>query len=262
VFAASESRRAGRVSDARLSVLDVATGALHDGDVLPVDFATVVTTLDDPPAVLLASRAGAVGTGAWLAAWDPTRRELAWQTEAVSGDVRRDALYPTGPGRLLLLAGVHSGLEQRGAARIVPLDALRGPLEGVDTRTRLHVVEGQERGEVPRLVLLDADAPGRLVVADGRDGALRYEVRIPPVPPDDLRVAHGHDGFVLAADPLTQADPVTVRVFDGASGQERYSVLLDKFSLPGRADLALAEGTLVLADGGNLHVIRSESPGR
>jgi outer membrane protein assembly factor BamB len=262
VFTASESRRADHVSDARLSVLDVATGALQPGEVLPADFATVVTTLDEPPVVLLSSRAGAVGTGAWLAAWDPVRRDLAWQTEAVSGDVRRDALYPTGPGRLLLLAGVRTGLEQRGAARIVPLDALRGPLEGVDSHTRLHVVDGQDRGEVPRLVLLDVDAPGRLVVADGRGGELRYEVRIPPVPPDDLRVAHGHDGFVLAADPLTQADPVTVRVFDGASGRERYSVLLDKLSLPGRADLALAEGTLVLADGGSLHVIRSESRGR
>jgi hypothetical protein len=258
VFSAAESRRIDRLNDARLSVLDVVAGTLEPGAVLPADFASVVTTLEDPPSVLLSSRAGAVGTGAWLAAWDPATRELRWQAEVAPGDVRRDALYPTGAGRLLLLAGVRTGLDQRGAAQVIPVSAARGPLPAIDTHTRLHVVEGQTRGEVPRLVFLDVDDPGRLIVADGRTGELRYEVRIPPVPADDLRVVHGWDGFVLAADPLTQADPVTLRVFDGESGQERYSVLLDQLSLPGRADLALVEGAVILADGGMVYVIRSD----
>jgi hypothetical protein len=258
VFSAAESRRIDRLNDARLSVLDVVAGTLEPGAVLPADFASVVTTLEDPPSVLLSSRAGAVGTGAWLAAWDPATRELRWQAEVAPGDVRRDALYPTGARRLLLLAGVRTGLDQRGAAQVIPVSAARGPLPAIDTHTRLHVVEGQTRGEVPRLVFLDVDDPGRLIVADGRTGELRYEVRIPPVPADDLRVVHGWDGFVLAADPLTQADPVTLRVFDGESGQERYSVLLDQLSLPGRADLALVEGAVILADGGMVYVIRSD----
>ncbi|MHC5212043.1 MAG: outer membrane protein assembly factor BamB family protein [Planctomycetota bacterium] len=259
VFTATESLRTDRFADSRLSVLDVAAGTLEPGPVLPVDFASVVTTLEQPPAVLLSSRAGAVGTGAWLALWDPDVRDLLWQTEVAPGDVRRDALFPTTAGRLLLLAGVRSGLGQRGTAQVLPLDALRGPLAPIDTQTRLHVLEGQTQGAVPRLVFLDVDDPGRLLVADGRTGQLRYEVRIPPVPADDLRVIHGQDGFVLAADPLTQADPVTLRVFDGESGQERYSVRLDRFSLPGRADLALVEGAVVLADAGIVHVIRSET---
>jgi hypothetical protein len=36
-------------------------------------------------------------------------------------------------------------------------------------------------------------------------------------------------------------------------------VLLDQLSVPGRADLALVEGAVVLADGGTVHVIRSET---
>jgi hypothetical protein len=199
-----------------------------------------------------------VGTGSWLAAWDPVARALAWEAEVALGDVRRDALYPTAAGRLLLMAGVRSGREQRGAAQIVPVSAEGGPLPAIDTHTRLHIVGGQSQGAVPGLVFLDVDDSGRLLVADGRSGNLRYEVRIPPVPADDLRVVHGWDGFVLAADPLTQADPVTLRVFDGESGQERYSVLLDQLSLPGRADLALVEGAVILADGGMVYVIRSD----
>jgi outer membrane protein assembly factor BamB len=259
VFSATKSRLTDRFADTRLSVLDVAAGALLPGAVLPVDFAGVVTTLDEPPCVLLSSRAGAVGTGAWLAAWDPVERALAWQAEVAPGEVRRDALYPTVAGRLLLLAGVRTGSEQRGTAQIVPVSAERGPLPAIDTHTRLHIVGGQSRGAVPGLVFLDVDDQGRLIVADGRTGDLRYEVRIPPVAADDLRVIHGRDGFVLVADPLTQADPVTLRVFDGESGRERYSVLLDQLSVPGRADLALVEGAVVLADGGTVHVIRSET---
>jgi hypothetical protein len=258
VFTVKESRHTDRSEDSRMSVLDVVACTLEPGPVLPMDSANVVTTLQEPPTVLLSSRAGAVGAGARLAAWDPAMRELVWQTEVVPGDVRRDALYPTGPGRLLLLAGVRRGFEQRGAAQIIPIQAARGPLQAIDTGTRLHVVEGQMRGEVPRLVFMDVDDPGRLLVADGRTGELRYEVRIPPVAADDLRVIHGHDGFVLAVDPLTQANPVTLRVFDGESGQERYSVLLDQFSQPGRADLALVEGAVILADAGTVYVIRSD----
>jgi hypothetical protein len=80
---------------------------------------------------------------------------------------------------------------------------------------------------------------------------------VPEAQRDDMRVVHGRDGFVLASDPLTQADPLTVRLFDGPSGRERYSIRLDHFRLPGRADLALAESALVLADAGYVHLIRS-----
>jgi hypothetical protein len=53
---------------------------------------------------------------------------------------------------------------------------------------------------------------------------------------------------------------VTLRLFDGATGTERYSGTIEAPHGQGRVQLALAEGALVMAWGGTVHLLQSGAP--
>jgi hypothetical protein len=158
---------------------------------------------------------------------------------------------------MVLFASLPGGRSRRGSALLTPIDARLGPLAPVETGAPLSAINGQSAGEVPLLVMNDLEDTSRLVVADGRTGELRHEIRLPAAVSGYARVAHGRDGFVLIVEPLMRDASATVRLFDGETGRERYSTLLDSLHSQGRPEVTLVEGAVLLASGGRVAVLRS-----
>jgi hypothetical protein len=99
--------------------------------------------------------------------------------------------------------------------------------------------------------------PARLIVADGLTTQLRYSLRLPAVPGSGGRVLHGRDGFALVTDSRASGAGAALRLFDGDTGTERYSIAIDELFAAARPDVALAEGVVLLASGGRVTLIRS-----
>jgi len=95
------------------------------------------------------------------------------------------------------------------------------------------------------------------VVVDARTSERLYDLKLPAPLVLGARVIHGRDGFALIQESATPGATVTLRVLDGTTGEERYSDVVDVPRPQKRVELALAEGALVLASGGSIHVLRS-----
>jgi hypothetical protein len=226
-----------------------------------------VTALQDPPCLLLAQRRPPPVTGTWLGGWNPETGAVEWSVEVPTDAVDTHNLLEAGPGRAVLLCRtpVASGPEPM---RLLSFDSRAGLRATVDAGAGLERLAGRDDGPAPRLVLLDTVDGARLVVADGESGELRFELRLPAPAPgaprrsplDELAVVQGRDAFVLADLPTSSSLPTTLRVVDGESGRERYSVVLDAIGQNGRRDLAAVEGALLLAQGGSVRIVRSPHP--
>jgi hypothetical protein len=224
-----------------------------------------VVATDDPPLLLLSRRSGLSGTtpvpagGAGLMAWDPVRRQVLWEAGGLASVVTRaQSLYPAGQGRLLLSTLEPGGPGQGGLTVLTPVDARTGLLPPTRTGATLTTVTGQDKGLVPRLVLVDASDGTRLLVADAATSELRYEVHLPAaLTSSGARVLHGRDGFLLVHEPPFRDDPsATLRVFDAATGGERYSSVVSGLAVGGHPEVALAEGAVVLASRGTVTIVR------
>jgi hypothetical protein len=246
-------------------VVDVLRGTLIPDAPLQGEVPTVVLALDDPPLLMLSRRSGLTGTapvasgGAGLIAWDPARRQTLWEAGGLASVVQRQALYPAGQGRLLLSTLEPGGPGQGGLTVLTPVEARTGLLSPTRTGTTLAAVPGQDKGLVPRLVLVDASDATRVLVADAATAELRYEVRLPvALSSTGSRVLHGRDGFLLVHEPPFREDPsATLRVFDAATGNERYSTVVSGLKVGGHPEVVLAEGAVVLASGGTVTIVRS-----
>jgi len=258
--------REGVSATSRLAVLDVLRGTLAGGAPLLGEAPTVVLANDDPPLLMLSRRSGLTGTGpapagggASLIAWDPARRQPLWEAGGLASVVQRAALYPAGQGRLLLSTLEPGAPGQGGLTVLTPIDVRKGPLPPTRTGATLSIVSGQDKGLVPRLVFVDSGDPTRLLVADAATSELRYEVRLPaPLSSTGARVLHGRDGFLLVHEPPYREDPsATLRVFDAATGSERYSTVVSGLAGSGHPEVTLAEGAVVLASRGTVTIVRS-----
>jgi outer membrane protein assembly factor BamB len=259
VFTAGDLRSDGTMVDARLSLLDIVHGALEDSVVLPGASPTVVLTLDEPPTVLLSERASTGGSGTRLLAWDPVTREVTWQSDRLAGVVTRQVLYPAGDARLLLfesgaVRSLPSGEMPPGAV-LTPIDARDGPGLPMSAGEPVSILGGQSVGRAPRLVMKSVSDPGRLVVADARGAGTVTQLSLPRAVTEYARVTHARDGFLLTSEPLVPGADATLTIFDGDTGEQRYSTVLDDLRARGRTEMTLAEGAVVLANGGTIRVV-------
>ena len=264
VYAYGSTLNDGTPQDVRLWTLDLAAGDLREHSALPVASPGVVTALQDPPCLLLAQRQPPPVLGTWLGGWNPETGATEWSVEAPTDAVDAHTLLEAAAGRAVLLCRtpVASGPEPM---RLLSFDSRAGLRATVDAGSGLERLAGRDDGPVPRLVLLDTVDGARLVVADGATGELRFELRLPAPAPgaprrsplDELAVVQGRDAFVLADLPTSSSQPTTLRVVDGETGRERYSVVLDAIGQNGRRDLAAVEGALLLAQGGSVRIVRS-----
>ena len=263
VYSVGSTLNDGTPQDVRLWTLDLRAGELRAHPAPPVASPWVVAALQDPPCLLLAQRRPPPVLATWLGGWNPETGATEWSVDVPTDTVDQHSLLEAGPGRAVLLCAtpVASGPEPM---RLLSIDSRAGLRATVDAGLGLEPLAGRE-GPVPRLVLLDTVDGARLVVADATSGELRFELRLPAAAPgaprrsplDELSVVQGRDGFVLADLPTSSSLPTTLRVVDGESGRERYSVVLDPLSQNGRRDLAAVEGALLLAQGGSVRIVRS-----
>jgi|GEM_PF-6967172 len=241
--------------DARLWTIDPASGRLLGGEALPGEAPHLLLPSEDPGAVLLTVRDPVDGT-LRLLAWDARERRVTWNVPAPVALLGRQSLYPAGEGRLLLNLPARPQ-DGRTAPQLVPIDVRLGPLPATAIESPLSVMNGQSTGRVPRLVCAHDDEPSRLFVADARTAERLFELSLPEPLSGYARVLHGRDGFALAYDTDGSSGTVTLRVFDGVSGAERYSGVLEVPRTQSRVELGLAEGAVVMAWGGLVHVVRS-----
>ena len=250
--------RDGVPFDVRLWTVDAAGGRLLGGEPLRGAGPKLLMALDDAPVVLCTIK-GEVDGESSLLGWDAGQQRELWRAPAPASFIARQSLYPAGDGRVLLEAGATTG-DASAPLRLVPLDARVGPLPPTAYPEPLKAVAGQDRGRVPRLVLGRSDDAARLVVADARTSEHLYDLKLPAPTGPGLRVVHGRDGFALVQDAAGPGTTATLRVIDGATGQERYSGVIEVPRLQKRIEVALGEGALVMASGGTLQVLRSPDP--
>jgi hypothetical protein len=256
LFTAGTLTRDGSTQDARLWRVDVERATLAGGEPLPADSPRPLAMLDAPPTVLLSSR-GAAG-GPELLAWDVAAARPAWSASVPVALLSSTSTYPAGEGRVTLFSAVR---EEDGSSStlLVPVDARLGPLPPTRTGGAHGVLSGQGSSRAPRLVLAAEGAPGRLLVADGRTTERLYELAV-PASGYGPRVLHGRDAFALLQESGASGGATTLRVIAADTGSERYSVALDTPRGTGRADWTVAEGALVLAWGGMVHVVTGGAP--
>ncbi len=252
LFSVGAQTRDGATHDARLWRVDADTAELVGGEPLPADSPRLLLALDDPPTLLLSTR-GATGTPELLA-WDVAGAQPAWRAPVPVAGLSRTTTYPAGAGRLTLFSAVREA-DGTSSTLLVPVDARVGPLPPTRTGGVHGVLSGQGIGRAPRLVLAAEGQPGRLLVADGRTTERLYELAVPGSGYGS-RVLHGRDAFALLQESPASGAATTLRVIAADTGAERYSVALDTPHGMGRAEWSLAEGALVLAWGGTVHVVR------
>jgi len=241
--------------DVRLWTIDTAGGRLLGGEPLRGSGPRLLLALDDAPVVLCSIKGDEDGVSNLLG-WDANEQRELWRAPAPASFISRQSLYPAGEGRVLLEAGAATG-DPSAPLRLVPLDARVGPLPPTAFPEPLKAVAGQDRGRVPRLVLARTDDAARLVVADARTSERLYDLQLPAPAGPGLRVVHGRDGFALIQDAAGPGATVTLRVLDAATGQERYSGVIEVPRPQKKLEVALGEGALVMASGGTLQVLRS-----
>jgi len=261
VFMAGEMLMDGSARDVRLAVADLVRGTLGPGCIPPGDSPVVLEGLDDPPRVLLTSRTADGTVDATLSAYDPVTASITWTSGPLGALLPRQKLFLGGKDRVVLLseAPASSGATAPGVARmtrLTPVDALLGVLPATDTGLPLAALAGQTAGRAPLIVTSVVGDSARLVVADGSTAMLLYSVRLPGPPGANSRVLHGGDGFVVITDRSSGA-PAALRVFDGATGTERYSTAIDELVASSRPDVTLVDGAVLLASGGRVTLIRS-----
>lgn len=252
LFTAGTLARDGATQDARLWRVDAAGAVLAGGEPLPADSPRPLAALDEPATILLSSR-GAAG-GPELLAWDVASTAPAWSAPVPVALLSSTTTYAAGEGRATLFSAVREE-DGSSATLLVPVDARLGPLPPTRTGGSHGVLSGQGAGRAPRLVLAAEGQPGRLLVADGRTTERLYELAVPGSGYGP-RVLHGRDAFALLQESGASGGATTLRVIAADTGSERYSVALDTPRGTGRADWTVAEGALVLAWGGTVHVIR------
>jgi outer membrane protein assembly factor BamB len=253
LFTVGGLTREGAFEDGRLWSIDPAAGRLLGGELLPGEAAHLVLPGEDPGAVLLTARDPADGA-LRLLAWDARERRVTWNVPAPATLLSRQTLYPAGDGRLLLHLPARPQ-DGRPALQLLPIDVRLGPLPTTTVGVPLSIMNGQSAGRVPRLVFSRDDDLSRLFVADARTAERLFELSLPAPLSGYARVLHGRDGFVLACDSGGSGGSVTLRVIDGGSGAERYSGALEVPRAQSRVELALAEGAVVMAWGGVVHVV-------
>ncbi len=245
----------GSALDPRLWTVDAAGGRLLGGQPLHVDAPQPPLALEDPAIVLLPFKDNDdAATG--LMAWDAGEQREVWRAPTAAASIGRTSLYPAGEGRVLLQLPATVG-DAPTPLRYVPIDARLGPLPATTFPEPLKALGNQATGRVPRVVLSRSDDASRLVVADARTSERLYDLKLPAPLVLGARVVHGRDGFALIQESATPGATVTLRVLDGTTGEERYSGVVDVPRPQKRVELALAEGALVLASGGSIHVLRS-----
>jgi outer membrane protein assembly factor BamB len=250
--------RDGAVLDPRLWTVDTLGGRLVGGDPLPSESSRLLISLDVPPTVLLAER-GTDGALPSLLAWAVDSGSKSWSKPVPSALLTRQVLFPAGEGRALLFCP-ETAAQGGPGMRLVPVDAREGPLPETPAGAPVAVLAGQSTGRVPRLVLTRTDAPTLLDVRDARTAEHLYDVVLPAPLQPYASVVHGRDGFAFVQETGASGGPVTLRLFDGATGTERYSGTIEAPHGQGRVQLALAEGALVMAWGGTVHLLQSGAP--
>ncbi len=256
VFMAGELRD-GSSRDVHLAVVDLVRGTLGPGISPPGESPVVLESLDDPPRLLLTTRTDDGTVDSVLSAFDPNTASVSWTSAPLGWLLPRQKLFVGGPDRVVLLSDAPSvtpGVPR--TSRLTPVDALLGVLPATDAGLPLTALPGQVPGRAPLLVTSVVGDSARLVVADGSTASLLYSVRLPGPPGGNSKVVHGRDGFVLITD-RSSGMPAALRVFDGATGTERYSTAIDELVASSRPDVTLVNGAVLLASGGRVTLIRS-----
>ncbi|MGQ0551740.1 MAG: outer membrane protein assembly factor BamB family protein [Planctomycetota bacterium] len=257
VMSIRDRQRDGTPVDARLLRVDLLKGRIAAEVALGGQAPTLLSALDEPAGLLLA---GAIEPpfGSRLELRRAEDFEPLWQAQ-VHDSLARGLLFGDGLGGVVLV-GTPSSLNGRsGLSQVLSLAGELGPGEAFTSEVPLRVLGGQSAGPVAFLALSEAADPARLLVVDVAAGRPSGSLRLPEAPAVAPRIAPARDGFALLIDPLTRDVPATLRLVDGRTGEQRYSIAWTDFAAPGRAEMTVTEGAVLIANGGVVRVLRSAS---